>query len=224
VPGSFTYRNLADDILGVVEEPIERDVDRFRPRVVLLGGPNGAGKTTVAPELLAEHLAVERFINADRIAEGLDAFSPRSVSLTAGRIMIERLRALAKRCESFGFETTLASKSFVPWIQALKTDGYLFLLFFLAIQTSDIAVARVTERVRLGGHRVDDEVIRRRFGRGIDNFFRLYQPLADGWWFYDNSSPGPPEIVAFLTPESEDVAIVRSDLWTFYSEVANGLP
>jgi predicted ABC-type ATPase len=175
----------------------------------------------VAPDLLAGHLTVERFINADRIAEGLDGFSPASVSITAGRIMVERLRYLAERAESFGFETTLASKAFVPWIRKLRADGYTFLLFSDALRSSDIAVARVTERVRLGGHRVDEEVIRRRFSRGIRNFFGLYRPLADGWWFYDNSCPGPADLIAYRAFGADKAKVVRENLWSTYCEVAD---
>lgn len=55
---------------------------------------------------------------------------------------------------------------------------------------------RVKERVRRGGHDVDDVVVRRRFDRGIRNFFELYMPLADTWGFYDNSIPGTPVLIA----------------------------
>src|ERR1044071_7909514 len=95
-----------------------------QPTVVILAGPNGAGKSTVAPALLRGALAVHEFVNADVIARGLSAFDPESVAIAAGRIMIARLRELARQRASFAFETTLASRSFAPWLRGLSSDGY----------------------------------------------------------------------------------------------------
>lgn len=59
-----------------------------------------------------------------------------------------------------------------------------------------VAVARVAERVRLGGHNVPEDVVRRRYDRGLWNFFRLYLPLVDRWWFFDNSPAEGPRLLA----------------------------
>ena len=59
-----------------------------------------------------------------------------------------------------------------------------------------MAIARVAERVRLGGHNVPEIVVRRRYDRGIRNFFQLYQTIVDQWWFYDNSHPESPVRIA----------------------------
>ena len=87
------------------------------PSIVVLAGPNGAGKTTAAPFLLRDTLAVLEFVNADQIAQGLSAFDPDTVAVTAGRLMLARLDDLARQHASFAFETTLASRSFAPWLR-----------------------------------------------------------------------------------------------------------
>lgn len=92
--------------------------------------------------------------------------------------MLRRLRELAQGRQSFAFETTLASKSYARWIDELQAFGYEFYLFFLWLDNADVAVGRVRERVRLGGHDIPEETIRRRYAKGQHNFFRLYQPLA----------------------------------------------
>lgn len=92
------------------------DIPVERPVVVVIGGPNGAGKTTTSGLLLPEALNIRQFVNADTIAAGLSAFAPESVAFAAGRIMLGRLRELAEQRESFAFETTLASRSFVPFL------------------------------------------------------------------------------------------------------------
>jgi hypothetical protein len=83
------------------------------------------------------------FVNADVIAQGLSGFDPMSAAMAAGRIMLQRLHELADKRKSFAFETTLASRSYAPWIRELKGKGYRFHLVYLWLSSADVAVARV---------------------------------------------------------------------------------
>ena len=166
------------------------------PLIVMLAGPNGAGKSTTAKEFLTGALRVGEFVNADVIAQGLSAFRPQHAAMEAGRIMLRRLKELAHQRCSFAFESTLASRSFAPWIADLRGQGYEFALLFLWLPSADHAVARVAERVRSGGHDVPEEVVRRRYFAGLRNFFELYQPMTDMWRCYDNSLPSVPHLIA----------------------------
>ncbi len=166
------------------------------PHLIVLAGPNGAGKSTAAPKLLPQLLGVGEFVNADVIAHGLSAFRPEKQAIEAGRIMLRRLRALAAARESFAFETTLASRSFAPWIKGLVESGYQFDLAFFFLADAGMAVNRVAQRVRSGGHHVPEDVIRRRYERGLRNLVDLYIPLASTWRVYDNSLNGVPRRIA----------------------------
>lgn len=95
-----------------------------RPSVVILAGPNGAGKSTAAPALLHGTLSVNEFVNADVIAHDLSATDPDGAAIAAGRVMLARLRELAGRRVSFAFETTLASRTFAPWLRDLRASRY----------------------------------------------------------------------------------------------------
>jgi predicted ABC-type ATPase len=157
------------------------------PHIVILSGPNGAGKSTAAPALLPGVLGIAEFVNADTIARGLSEFDPESKSLAAGRIMLRQLHELVGARASFAFETTLASRSFAVWLRPLLATGYQLTVFYLWLSAPEIAVDRVRDRVASGGHHIPENVIRRRYERGISNFFAVYQPLATGWFVYDNS-------------------------------------
>ena len=157
-----------------------------RPSVVVLAGPNGAGKSTMAAELRVEVLGAAEFVDADVIARNLPR--SRSVAITAGRAMLRRLDELGAGRRDFGFETTLASRSLVPRIRRLARAGYECHLVFLWLPNADLAVARVADRVRLGGHAVPEQTIRRRYRSGLRNFFALYRPLTTTWRMYDNST------------------------------------
>lgn len=159
-----------------------------QPRVCVLGGPNGAGKTTSAAPLVRDELGITTFVNADTIAHGLSAFDPAAAAVTAGRIMLEQMRGLAAAGADFAFETTLASRSFAPWLRGLReVGGYELLLVFVWLPSPELSIARVADRVRAGGHDVPEATIRRRYSRGIANFAQIYRPLVDHFWCYDNS-------------------------------------
>lgn len=166
------------------------------PRVIILAGPNGAGRSTSAPVLLRDTFSVDEFVNADAIAQGLSAFRPESVALEAGRIMLNRLHELADKRADFAFETTLASRTFAPWLKRLATTGYKTHLMFLTLPDADTAIARVASRVRLGGHHVPSSDIRRRFESGLKNLFRLYMPVLSSWQIFDNANADIPVKIA----------------------------
>lgn len=111
--------------------------------------------------------------------------------------MLHRLKELAGKRESFAFESTLSARSYASWIGQLRRErDYAFKLVFLWIPNEDHAVQRVGERVRLGGHDIPEETIRRRYRAGLRNFFSLYQPISDFWHVYDNSSDRGPRLIA----------------------------
>jgi len=176
-----------------------------QPEVVVLAGPNGAGKTTSSERLLADTLAVMTFVNADAIARGLAGFAPDSAAVEASRIMLERLRGLAQQKVSFAFETTLAARSYAALLRQWKAAGYSVRIYYFWLASVDLAVARVAERVRSGGHSVPDVTIRQRYERSMRNFFSMYRVLADTWRWYDNTMPGLPRLIAESDVKGEQV-------------------
>ena len=119
---------------------------------------------------------------------------PENVAFAAGRLMLGRVRELFRT--SFAFESTLASRSLAPLIAAATRSGYRFHLLYLWLESPTQASARVNRRVRAGGHAIPTDVVARRYGRNLDNFFRLYRSLAHAWCFYDNSAEFAPRVVA----------------------------
>ena len=157
------------------------------PRVVIFAGPNGAGKSTHADAILAA-LGIETFVNADYIARGLSGRHTDAVAFEAGRIMLTRLRQLGEARADFAFESTLSSRTFAVFLRALKQQGYAVAIYYFSLANAQLAIRRVKLRVVLGGHDVPADVVRRRFGRSLHNFFDLYVPLADEWTLFDNST------------------------------------
>jgi predicted ABC-type ATPase len=185
---------------------------------VVLAGPNGAGKSTTAPYLLKDALAVHEFVNADTIAQGLSAYRPEAAAITAGRVMLERLRTLSSMRRDFAFETTLSGRSHVRWLRDLRASGYRTHLVFLALPSADLAIARVADRVRRGGHHVPDVVVRRRFIAGLRNLFSVYMDAVDSWTIYDNADVVSPRLVASRAVGGS-VIVADVDAWNVLKEL-----
>jgi predicted ABC-type ATPase len=95
-------------------------------------------------------------------------------------------------------------------IRRLKKRGYKAQFFFLSLPAVELALTRIGARVSQGGHDIPESVVRRRFGRSIQNFLVHYRPLADKWILFDNSGAAP-AVVAL--EEQRELRIMEPDLY-----------
>lgn len=153
----------------------------------IISGCNGAGKTTASYTVLPEVLHCKEFVNADEIARGLSPFNPESVAIEAGRLMLQRIEDLLAKDETFSIETTLATKSYINLVRRAQAKGYIVRLLFFWLNSPELALQRVAERVLKGGHNIPEPIVRRRYVAGISNLFRLFMREVDSWEIYDNS-------------------------------------
>ncbi len=161
----------------------------------IIAGCNGAGKTTASYTILPEMLKCKEFVNADEIARGISPFKPDSVSIQAGKIMIERIKNLISSGTDFALETTLATRTHANVIKFAQENGYKVTLVFFWLSLPSLAVERVKMRVESGGHNIEEKTIRRRYDIGIKHLFSLYIPLCEYWMIINNSTL-PPELIA----------------------------
>lgn len=122
-----------------------------------------------------------RFVNADLIAAGLSPFNPEVAAFKAARIMLREIDDCASNGESFSFETTLSGLTYLQRIKDWRSEGYIVKIWFLSLDSADIAVSRVAERVMQGGHNIPEEIIRRRFAAGLTNFQNKYKAVVNAW-------------------------------------------
>ena len=162
-----------------------------QPKIIIIAGPNGAGKTTFAREFLPNEAACPIFVNADLIAAGLSPFAPEQAAIQAGRLMLQAIAQHVANRQSFAFETTLSGRAYARQIPQWRQAGYFVELFFLSLPHADMAVQRVAERVRQGGHHIPEATVRRRFTAGLELLRTVYQPLVDQWSVVDNAGDEP---------------------------------
>jgi len=158
---------------------------------IIIAGPNGAGKTTFATEFLPKEGDTVNFLNTDLIAQGLSPFAPEKAALQASKILLDLVGECCRRNESFALESTLSGRTYLRRIADWQSQGYRVVLHFLRLPSADMAVERVRMRVSQGGHFVPEDVVRRRYARGLENL-PLYQAVVDEWNIW-NTSQGKPE-------------------------------
>lgn len=180
------------------------------PEIYVIGGANGSGKTTFALNIFPS-LGNTEFINADIIAASLSPNNPDVVAIRASRIMLERLKRIAQQKDDFAFETTLAARSFAPFLRQCQAQGYRVNLIYVWLNSVELAITRVALRVASGGHNIPEDVIRRRYYRGRKNFLQLYSQIADYWIIYDNTKPEK-KIIAEKTP-NQPITIYQPNIW-----------
>jgi predicted ABC-type ATPase len=153
---------------------------------LIVAGPNGSGKTTVA----MQYATAERipYLGADEIAASLDPAAPESVGIAAGRQFLRSVDQSISDGHSCVVESTLSGRSFRNSIINAAGRGFEITIVFLFVDSADVCVERVAERVRKGGHNVPENDIRRRYHRSINNFWTSYRELADNWVVLYNGS------------------------------------
>lgn len=157
------------------------------PKLYIISGCNGSGKTTASYGLLPELLDCREFVNSDEFAKSLSPFDPSAASVSASRFMLMKINYLLEQKADFGIETTLATRSLVGIINQARELGYRTTILYFWLNSPDLAIKRVRDRVSAGGHNIPDTIIRRRYLMGLGYFFDTYIPICDRWVLADNS-------------------------------------
>jgi predicted ABC-type ATPase len=109
------------------------------------------------------------------------------MALKSGKIFLEQIDEYALAGVNFCFETTLSSLNYQKRIILWKKSGYHVKLIFLKLPDYNFAARRIKQRIRQGGHSIHPEIIKRRFTKGIHNFYHIYKQIVDSWQIYDNA-------------------------------------
>ena len=177
----------ADDITDYVQESLSTG-GRI---LVVVAGPNGAGKSTFVDTFLRPTGLL--IVNPDHIARALAPADPTAMAYEAARAADTVRQDLVARRVSFCMETVFSDSkgAKVAFLKHAQEQRYVVLLAFIGLDSGELAVARVIERVEAGGHDVPDEKILSRFPRTLDNLTHALESV-DHAFLFDNSSADEP--------------------------------
>lgn len=159
------------------------------PLLHLLAGPNGAGKSTYVRDVLSPTTRLP-FINADEITLERWPDAQAEHAYEAARIAEDRRRDHIAHRRSFITETVFSHPSKVQLVSDAVDAGYLVHLHIIIVPV-ELAVQRVAERVRRGGHDVPEQKIRERYER-LWTHLDAAIDIADVVEVFDNGSARTP--------------------------------
>ena len=163
------------------------------PQIFVLAGCNGAGKSSIGGQAL--QAAGIPYFNPD-----LAAREAMATATAVGRIMtqsevnawaweegVARLRRAIAQRGNYALETTLGGDTIVGLLMEATAVGLEVNVWFVGLDSVELHVARVQQRVARGGHDIPRADIERRYVRGRVNLIRLL-PRLNQLLVYDNSA------------------------------------
>ncbi|MFN0081622.1 MAG: zeta toxin family protein [Ferruginibacter sp.] len=126
-------------------------------------------------------------------------------------MMLQKINDFIENKQSFAFETTLSGNNYFDIITSAKEIGFTVTLFFVYLESFELAIERVALRVLKGGHNIPDDVIERRYFKGLKNINK-YIAIADDWYILDNSKINYKFVAKSLNKKDE---IINLELFNF---------
>lgn len=155
----------------------------------MIAGPNGSGKSTLTNQLIQDGVDLGEYINPDEIAATLTGdLAARSTA--AQRIADERRNDCITSMRSFSFETVMSHPSKIDLMVRARNAGFTTLLYFVGLDDPVLNIARVAQRVALGGHPVPADRILERYKRTMALLPSAIRACERSILF-DNSDPNP---------------------------------
>ena len=152
---------------------------KLRKNAIFILGLNGAGKSTIRDDIVSARNIL--IIDPDKIAKEHNCNSVR-----AGKIALRMFDDAIKNNKSFLIESTLSSNSIINQIETAKNNSYSVRAYFVGLKSLNNHIDRVNNRVKNGGHNIDEEIIRRRFYKTYNNIKKLF-PIVNYLRVIDNS-------------------------------------
>lgn len=152
----------------------------------IFAGVNGAGKSTLYWNEVEKGARLGQRINIDEIVSSFGDWRDSKDQARAARIALKLQKSYIENGESFNQETTLCGKGILRLFDRLKNQGFRICLYYVGVDSVEIAKARVKMRVAKGGHNIDEVLIERRYNVSLKNLAQVLL-FCDEVFLYDNS-------------------------------------
>jgi predicted ABC-type ATPase len=160
------------------------------PHFLIIGGPNGSGKSSAYSQASAEAAGISfRIINPDRFAARLrdiERLDPGEANLQAVQRIEAWLETSILAGHDIGVETVLSTPKYRRLVTLAKRLGYSFHLLYVVLNSPQLNIERVRQRVLEGGHDVPEDRIIARYHKSLGQL-PWFLAQADDARIYDNS-------------------------------------
>ena len=156
--------------------------------ITVIGGVNGAGKSSLVGAYLRAKSG--EYFNPDEVARNLlrrhPEFSQEAANAEAWRIGYKQLKFAVQHNHDYTIETTLGGNSICKLLHRAIDKGCEVRIFYCGLESPELHVQRVAQRVRRGGHFIPEAKIKERWVSSIHNMLSLIPRLSE-LAVFDNS-------------------------------------
>ena len=171
-----------------------------KPMILVLAGPNGSGKSTITQYFDI----VGSYTNADDMVASTGMSNQEAAVLADEK----RYKSISLK-EDFTFETVLSSRYKLDILEKAKSEGYFIKCVFVLTIDPSVNISRVAARVASGGHNVEEDKIRSRYYKSIENIKKLLE-ICDIMHVYENTYMP----VRIIRKRKNEFSIYPNELWT----------
>ena len=157
-----------------------------KPTAFIFAGINGAGKSTLYYDELLKNKYFGARINTDEFVSSFGSWKNPNDQFKAAKIALKVRQNCIQMSANFNQETTLCGKSILNLFKELKNKDYEIQLYYVGVNTPQIAKERVRARVAKGGHNIDERIIDKRFDESLCNLSKVFE-FCDKIVLFDNT-------------------------------------
>lgn len=181
------------------------------PTLTIFAGINGAGKTSlyneISKNIYAEDMGIR--VCADEILKTLNLdWSNGEDQARSGKETAKLLRYCLNHQLSFNWELTIITPFILNKIKQAYDLGYTINLYFIGVENVALSLKRIQKRLLLGGHGVDETLVRARYTLQFDYLYEALQ-YVNRAFFYDNLN----HLDLVGTYFSNNLEIIDNDSW-----------
>lgn len=168
-----------------------------QPVLLIIAGPNGSGKSSVYRDADLEWEGRSVWIvNPDLLAARIarvEGLALREANLAAVVRIEAWLESSIEVHKTIGVETVLSTPKYRRLVELAKRRGFQIWLIYVLLDSPERSIERIRLRVAKGGHHVEDDDVRKRYARSLDQM-RWFLNEADHAWIFDNSGAKPKQV------------------------------
>ena len=148
----------------------------------IIGGVNGVGKSSFTGLLKEQRSDLGIIIDVDKITAELGGNT-----IAGGKAALKKIQDCIGKGISFTQETTLSGRHTEATARELLEKGYHVRLYYIGLNSAAESLARISNRVKYGGHDIPAQDVERRFAGRWEAVAKVL-PYCDEAEFYDNSN------------------------------------
>lgn len=184
----FKYYDF-DTIFDILLAQSQKEaIPSKKPVVYIIAGPNGSGKSTLVTNFINYQIFGDKFVNAGIYAQTKfkDVEDPNERERLSMLYAADEFNRLVGENRTFIFETVLSHESKLDMIKRAKKKGYRIVSIYVFTDLPEINVDRVNKRTEQGAVGVEENKVRARYIRSLENATEL-KALSDEYYQMNNT-------------------------------------